>query len=152
MTRRPNRFFTYVIVATALLAQSILVSGCIIPEEVIIDIWEDFQHPAPKCQLPEAGKEPFAVPQGVVIGDLNGDGVVSVVDVQCEILVKQWMEKNSDDPLPSCAKALPVSDINCDFVVDIEDVMLRIDLALGKGLPTELDTNGDNIVDACQCQ
>lgn len=86
----------------------------------------------------------------VVDGDLNGDGVVNVADVQCQTLVKLWLDAGATDPVPLCAKSLEITDLNCDGIIDLQDTLARINLAMGVPLDPSVDADGDNIDDACQ--
>lgn len=87
-------------------------------------------------------------------GDVTGDGLTSVVDVQCNILLNLWtLAAQTDDPPPCVAKdAIPniTPDHNCDSVVNVADTLLAVTFALKLSLAPELDQDSDSCVDACQ--
>lgn len=83
-----------------------------------------------------------------VAGDLTGDGMTNVADVQCSILVTLATLNGGD--IPSCLLGpLEGADTNCDAAVTITDVMLCVQWALEIPLLPLLDEDQDNCVDAC---
>lgn len=89
-------------------------------------------------------------------GDVTGDGLVNVVDVQCTILVALWELGGKQGPVPPCVanNTLPQSylkaDHNCDGSVNVVDSQIVIKIGLGDPLDPALDGNQDRKVDACE--
>lgn len=83
-------------------------------------------------------------------GDLNGDGLVNVVDVQCLILTLRWPQE-PDKALggPDCLTSYTSADLNCDGLVTDLDYPFIVDLSLGKALPLEVDSDANSIHDSC---
>jgi hypothetical protein len=86
-----------------------------------------------------------------VDGDLNGDVLNTVVDVQCSILVALWSLAGGGTAVPICLAnaSLATADLNCDVVINVLDVVLTIDLVLEAPFGSEIDVNGDGCVDTC---
>lgn len=65
-------------------------------------------------------------------GDLNGDGKVSVVDVQCAILVVQSELNEKKGELPACLVSLDPTlvDLNKDDKINVVDVLIFVDYSL----------------------
>jgi hypothetical protein len=84
-------------------------------------------------------------------GDLTGNGITNVVDVQCSGLGNLWdlLGRPAADT-PACVPADPDErfDVNCDVSISIVDYHLVVSLALGRSLGT-LDEDGDGCPDAC---
>ena len=49
----------------------------------------------------------------------------------------------------SAVRANLHGDLNCDGAIDVLDVVMSINVALGLALPVEVDGNQNNIPDAC---
>ena len=85
------------------------------------------------------------------LGDVTGDDVTNVVDVQCTINGALWALAGANPPAPICAVPGPeVSDLNLDGAIDVTDVSLGIQIALGIPLAIEIDGDGDGCPDACE--
>ncbi|NUN14047.1 MAG: lamin tail domain-containing protein, partial [Myxococcales bacterium] len=83
-------------------------------------------------------------------GDIDGSTKTNVNDVQCEILMTLWVLGGKVAPLPICLKAEVVdADINCDGALNVSDVQLVIQLALGAQLSPLIDGDGDGCADLC---
>ena len=88
-----------------------------------------------------------------VPGDLNGNLVTDVVDVQCSILATlSQLDITGQTPPPSCLDdgGMSTADQNCDDGVTIVDVTLCIQLSLGIELSQNIDEDGDQCHDACE--
>ncbi|NUN13403.1 MAG: hypothetical protein HUU55_07170 [Myxococcales bacterium] len=88
-----------------------------------------------------------------LVGDLNDDGTLNVVDVQCDILVVLYdLNEPGSSILPPCLTPANViyADINCDGSVAVTDVVLLITLVLGMPLDKAIDANGDGCADICE--
>lgn len=84
-------------------------------------------------------------------GDVSGDNVVSIVDVQCELLTVLEVLGSSVPVLPDCFGALPVAaDLDCADGPTVGDVVLLINRVLEVPPPAEIDANGDGCPDACE--
>lgn len=82
-------------------------------------------------------------------GDLNGDGVVNVADVLCDVLAV-LAEASAGSP-PNClAPTSAIADTNCDGNTTISDVNLALHYSLAIPLPTVLDANANACPDACE--
>jgi hypothetical protein len=84
-------------------------------------------------------------------GDLNDDSATNVTDVQCGIIVSLWVQADDGSPMPECM-AWPAGalDMNCDAQVNVTDLVLLIQGALGAPLDPSIDGDGDGCADACQ--
>ncbi len=83
-------------------------------------------------------------------GDLTDDGVTTVTDVQCAVLVSMWNLAGQQGALPQClAGGWTRADLNCDHYPNVTDVVLDVKMALGLSLGPELDANQDGCPDAC---
>ena len=90
-----------------------------------------------------------------VYGDLPGDGVPSVTDIQCMSKVVQWMMAEDDEPAPAClAYGRSVADLDCNGEINVVDLKLSAEIAKnhlsGGALHPSLDGNENNVVDACE--
>ena len=86
----------------------------------------------------------FAIPN-----DVNGDGEVDVVDVQCVVLTVLG------PGLPDCLANPEAADLNCSGATDVVDYQLMVLVVLAypqPGVPAIQDADGNNIVDACEGQ
>lgn len=83
-------------------------------------------------------------------GDVTGEKVTSVLDVQCQILAV--LAAIAETTAPAClVGGFDSGDHNCDGDVNTTDILLVITFALGGVLSPELDANGDLCVDVCYC-
>lgn len=101
-----------------------------------------------------ASASALAQPCALVAGDLTGDSIVGVIDLQCSLLVAQRDMLAAICPvpimpLPSCVgvaapgPASPdnplrpedVADMNCDQVVDVSDIVLLADATFASSFP-----------------
>lgn len=85
-------------------------------------------------------------------GDVNGDGVLSVVDTQCGILLALWDAGNKQQAVPSCAKDGDPArgDMDCDGVPLVTDILFIINYVLKAPLNPELDPDGDGCPIGCE--
>lgn len=83
-------------------------------------------------------------------GDLNGSGDVTIVDIQCAILVSLWSLTEVGD-VPACV-VVPITDadVDCSGDINIVDVTVVIPAVLGSPLATTLDQDANGCVDVCQ--
>lgn len=85
-------------------------------------------------------------------GDVNGDGALSVIDVQCAINVA--LAELEGAALPGCVAAgagALIADLDCTLAVDVGDIIVGIQLALGAPLSAAIDNDASGIPDACEC-
>lgn len=89
-----------------------------------------------------------------VPGDVSGDGLASVVDVQCNVLMNLWSLAGQVDPVPECLDVIVspavTADHNCDHVINVADTLLSVRFTLQIPLGTVLDANEDECHDSCQ--
>ncbi len=86
----------------------------------------------------------------VTLGDVTGDGTVTVVDVQCTVLTSLWVLATPGSPSPGCLAVGPTAaDLNCDGAIDVTDVVAAVHMALGIPLEPAVDANGDGCADSC---
>lgn len=86
------------------------------------------------------------------LGDINGDGGTNVVDVQCSIVTTLWT-LSGENPVeePTCIGSdSERADINCTDGVNVTDVVLSIQLALGAQLSATLDADASGCPDTCE--
>jgi hypothetical protein len=81
------------------------------------------------------------------LGEVNGDGVVNVADVQCVILSALGAAEGTGGP--ACL-AEGTADLDCDAAVNVVDVQMGINAALKLPLSGALDANHDACPDSCQ--
>lgn len=82
-------------------------------------------------------------------GDANGDGAVNVLDTQCIIQWALWHFGGEVGAPPACAPDFDDVDANCDGDLTIQDVQIGILGALGVGLPSAIDADGNGCADTC---
>lgn len=85
---------------------------------------------------------------GCPSGDVNGDGVSNVLDVQCLLLLV--LNSLGDGAALECILNSAAGDLNCNGEVNVTDIQLAIFVALGQPLPAEVDVDGDQCVDLCE--
>jgi hypothetical protein len=89
-----------------------------------------------------------------VIGDVTGDQLANVVDVQCTILGAFYeVTENPSPDLLDCMGGeanLSFADLSCSGENNVVDVLLSISYALEKELNVSIDANQDNCPDACE--
>lgn len=82
-------------------------------------------------------------------GDVTGDGITNIVDVQCAI-VSALAELAGSTEVPECAQNHPEGpDADCNGIVDVVDIQLAISFTLGVPLSPAIDANADLCVDTC---
>lgn len=82
-------------------------------------------------------------------GDITGDGLANINDVQCGVL--NVLAQLSGEAVPACVSSAASSpDQNCDGSENITDVVILIGRALGSALPASIDADADACVDTCQ--
>jgi hypothetical protein len=82
-------------------------------------------------------------------GDITGDGITNVVDVQCGVFVS--LAANPAVNPPACLKVLFTAvDSNCDSSIDVTDILLLVQHAVNLPINEALDEDGNNCVDDCQ--
>jgi hypothetical protein len=86
-------------------------------------------------------------------GDVNGNGIANIVDVQCALLTNLWVLAGSTPGAePGCLGGqdpILIGDANCDSTVDVSDITIFIKTALGTTLGV-IDSDGDFCPDACE--
>lgn len=80
------------------------------------------------------------------LGEVTGDGLANVIDVQCIVL--EALAEAQSTPAPPCLAG--DADLNCDAAVNVQDVQLGIGAALKLPLATTIDGDHDACPDACQ--
>jgi hypothetical protein len=91
--------------------------------------------------------EPACPACGCPMGDVNGDGLQNVVDVQCLTLVALWGLSGQGDAPGCLVGPLSEADLDCDGTANVIDVQVAILRALD--LPVAGDPGGDGCIDAC---
>lgn len=119
-----------------------------------------FEDPARGIVLPHAPGEAFIIElpcDGVgcddapTPGDVTGDDKSSVSDSICVILTVLWAAEAVPGPIPTClASGNPEdADLDCSGDWNVSDVQLSVYYALELPIPSEVDSDGDTIADAC---
>jgi hypothetical protein len=84
-------------------------------------------------------------------GDVNGDGSVNLVDVQCGIATALWDYAGQEGEAPSClGGGAARADANCNGDWEIDDIKILVLLALNADLPSAVDANDDLCPDTCE--
>jgi hypothetical protein len=82
-------------------------------------------------------------------GDVTGDGVANIVDLQCTI-VSSLNVLAGIGAAPDCVFGEDyMADHDCSGTVDVSDVLISIQVGLGAPLSKELDADSDGCPDAC---
>lgn len=79
-------------------------------------------------------------------GDIQSDGLLSVLDVQCG--VSTLLATMAGQPTPACA--IGDADANCDDIIDISDISVVVVRVLGASLGKTIDHNANGCPDACE--
>lgn len=120
-----------------------------VADEVPADLPVAVPNVDPDVLPPNGGVLPC--PNGIP-GDLDGNGVVSIVDMQCLILVNLWDLAGKFGPLPPClVQPLDAADLNCSGSVTVVDVQLGANFVLNLKLNPSLDANANGCLDTCDC-
>ena len=83
-----------------------------------------------------------------VFGDLDGSGASDVIDVQC--VTVSVLNLLSGSELAEClAGDSQAADLDCNGSLNVSDVLLTVQQALGQELSGDLDADGDLCPDAC---
>jgi hypothetical protein len=83
-------------------------------------------------------------------GDINGDGAVSITDVQCAILSTGYSLFPSG-PMPEClGGSLLNADLSCSGSVTVADAVLAIQVLLSLPIDPSLDKDGSGCPDSCE--
>ena len=83
-------------------------------------------------------------------GDVNGDGLINLLDMSCatQLLLAEVLDQ--EEPPVSCAPGgLASLDQNCDGEGNLVDVAIIVHVALEQTLPVEVDATGDGCPNAC---
>lgn len=87
-------------------------------------------------------------------GDVSGDGIANVVDVQCNVVANLWSLEGQVGAAPPClvGELAPniAADHTCDGVVSVSDTQLAVVYALGMPLSPVIDPNGNQCPDVCE--
>jgi hypothetical protein len=85
-------------------------------------------------------------------GDINGSGSVNVADGLCLVLTSLWaVTPNNPNPRPACLQGpIELADTNCNGTINVLDVQLTIQMALGMLLDPSIDTDADGCPNACE--
>jgi hypothetical protein len=100
--------------------------------------------------LSPTGAAGAPLPDKILPGDVNLDGTVDVIDLQCSANVALWKLQSSVGPIPECAGDMPwTTDVNCDGQTDVVDFLLGVHIALALPMGPAMDNNADGIPDPC---
>jgi hypothetical protein len=83
-------------------------------------------------------------------GDLTGDGMTNIVDVQCGIYVSLNGIDNITSPPACLGYAYQAADSNCDGEIDVTDLIIVVQHAVLITLDPGIDADGDACPDACE--
>jgi hypothetical protein len=83
-------------------------------------------------------------------GDLSGDGITNIVDIQCAVFVSLDPEANLLNPPDCLGYPFQAADTNCDGSVDVTDLIILIQHAVDLDLDLGIDADGDQCADVCQ--
>lgn len=83
------------------------------------------------------------------VGEVTGDGLTNVTDVQCVIL--DALAEAQSAPTPDCvAPGGHGPDLDCSASVDVSDIQLAIGAALEMPMALSIDQNHNACPDACE--
>ena len=87
-------------------------------------------------------------------GDIQGDGVLNVSDVQCLVLVALNLTPEDPVTVPTCLDPEASADLNCDAETNVVDIQLEVGMVLGalvgqSGIPQAKDSDQDSIHNDC---
>lgn len=86
-----------------------------------------------------------------VVGDVNADGAVTIVDAQCAIVTALWSLAGGSTIPPACAAGNPYhADINCSESINVVDVQLVIARVLQQAFAPGVDADGNGCPDTCE--
>jgi len=86
-----------------------------------------------------------------VDGDVDASETLSIVDVQCTLLMALWELGGGVGDPPECVVGdLLAADMNCDQTTTIQDVMLAVAFVLGAPFDPAIDANGNACPDSCE--
>ena len=86
-----------------------------------------------------------------VRGDINVDGHADIFDVQCHILTAANTLVGTPQHAANCViPQVSETDQNCDHTVNVIDVFMTIQAALGLPWTTQVDGDGDGCADTCE--
>ncbi|NUN14543.1 MAG: hypothetical protein HUU55_13015 [Myxococcales bacterium] len=84
-------------------------------------------------------------------GDITGDGDADIVDIQCAIILALYEQAGGTGTYPGCVQvAQNHTDVNCDGPVNVADVLLMVNYAVGASLDTLIDDDGDGCPNSCE--
>jgi len=87
-------------------------------------------------------------------GDLDGNGVFDVADVQCLVLAVLNLTPDDPETVPQCLAPCRSFDVNCDAEGSVVDVQAVVGVVLSAllgdpSLPVSKDLDGDNVHNGC---
>lgn len=84
-----------------------------------------------------------------VLGDLNASGTATISDVQCSI--QSALAETAGTPPPACLSGpMASSDLDCDGLASVADVLLVVRAALSLPLLEAIDSDDNGCPDTCQ--
>lgn len=84
-------------------------------------------------------------------GDITGDGDADIVDIQCAIILALYEQAGGTGTYPGCVQvAQNHTDVNCDGPVNVADVLLMVNYAVGASLDALIDSDGDGCPNSCE--
>ena len=87
-------------------------------------------------------------------GDVQGDGLLTVSDVQCLVLTVIDLSPENPETDPDCLSSDKAADLDCSGDFNVVDVQLMVYFVLqtlvpGTSLPENTDLDGDNVHNDC---
>jgi len=83
-------------------------------------------------------------------GDLNGDGLTVVSDLQCMNLTLTWAMGPAGQPPPACLSSIEAADLNCDGDITVVDYQLAGYVVIQGQLNSQIDADANGVHDACE--
>jgi hypothetical protein len=83
-------------------------------------------------------------------GDVTGNGKTDIVDIQCAIFTSLNGEENLTNPPACLAFPFLAADTNCDGNIDVTDLIILVQHAVGTLLDESIDADGNQCADECQ--